>query len=86
MTGHGLRDLVRELRRELELAHELEDEVRAELHDLVEEFEGEFLEGDHVWVRARDRLAARAVEMQSAHPALTAAADRVIRQLSRMGI
>lgn len=86
MSGHGLRDLVRELRRELELAHELEDEVRAELHDLVEEFEGEMTEGDHVWVRARKRLAEHAVEMQSAHPALTAAADRVIRQLSRMGI
>ena len=86
MSRHILRDLVGDLRKEVELAHELEDEVRAGLHDLVEEFEREMTEGDHAWVRARERLAAYAIDLQTAHPALTSAADRVIRQLSRMGI
>jgi len=86
MANHGLGDLLKEVRRELDLAHELEEEVRAEFHEVLEEFETEFTEGDHVWVRARERLAERAIEAQAAHPTLTAAADRLIRQLSRMGI
>ena len=81
-----LRQIFRELHQEIEAADDIRQELRDELAEAARGLEGAVAGPDTALDHLREELAKHVVELEASHPKLTATVDRVIRQISRMGI